>query len=75
MIIFSKQKRNQANTRTVTDGLSLFSGVLLLFVCISSAQADPLIKIADDVVSQTSFGEPAAEDKPNPTTYGCIRTS
>ena len=69
MIIFSKQKRNQVNTRTVTDGLSLFSGVLLLFVCISSAQADPLIKIADDVVSQTSFGEPAAEDKPNPTRY------
>ena len=69
MIIFSKQKRNQVNTRTVTDGLSLFSGVLLLFVCISSAQADPLIKIADDVVSQTSFGELAAEDKPNPTRY------
>ena len=69
MIIFSKQRRNQANTRTVTDGLSLFSGVLLLFVCISSAQADPLIKIADDVVSQTSFGEPAAEDNPNPTRY------
>ena len=69
MIIFSKQKGNQVNTRTVADGLSLFSGVLLLFVCISSAQADPLIKIADDVVSQPSFGEPAAEDKPNPPRY------
>ena len=62
--------RNQVNTRTITDCLSSFGGVLLLlFVCISSAHADPLIKIADDVVSQTAVGVPTAKNKPNPTRY------
>jgi rhamnogalacturonyl hydrolase YesR len=70
MIISSKQKRNYINARNVTDCLSSFGGVLLLlFVCISSAQADPLIKIADDVVSQTAVGVPTAKNKPNPTRY------
>ena len=69
MILFSKQKRNYINLRTVTDCLSSIRGVLLLFVWISSAQADPLIKIADDVVSQTAFGEPSEIDSPNPTRY------
>ena len=70
MIIVRKQMRNQVNTTTITDCLSSFGGVvLLLFVCISSAQADPLIKIADDVLSQTAFGEPSAIDSPNPTRY------
>ena len=70
MIISSKQKRNYINARTVTDCLSSFGCVLLLlFVCISSAHADPLIQIADDVVSQTAVGEPTAKNKPNPTRY------
>jgi hypothetical protein len=70
MIISSKQKRNYINARNVTDCLSSFGGVLLLlFVCISSAQADPLIQIADDVVSQTAVGVPTAKNKPNPTRY------
>ena len=70
MITSSKQKRNYLNVTTITDCLSSFGGVLLLlFVCISSAQADPLIKIADDVVSQTAVGVPTAKNKPNPTRY------
>ena len=70
MIISSKQKRNYINARNVIDCLSSFGGVLLLlFVCVSSAQADPLIKIADDVLSQTAFGPPSAIDRPNPTRY------
>ena len=69
MILFSKQKRKYINLRTVTDCLSSIRGVLLLFVWISSAQADPLIKIADDVVSLTAVGEPSELDSPNPTRY------
>ena len=69
MILLSKQMRNYIDLRTVTDCFSSIRGVLLLFVWISSAQADPLIKIADDVVSQTAFGEPSEIDSPNPTRY------
>ena len=69
MILFSKQKRKYINLRTVSDCFSSIRGVLLLFVCSASAQADPLIKIADDVVSQTVFGEPSEIDSPNPTRY------
>lgn len=69
MILFSKQKRNYINLKTVTDCLSSIRGVWLLFVWISPAQADPLIKIADDVVSQTAFGELSGIDSPKPTRY------
>ena len=69
MILFSKQKRKNINFRTVSDCFSSIRGVLLLFVCSASAQADPLIKIADDVVSQTAFGEPSEIDSPKPTRY------
>ena len=69
MIVLGKQKRNYIDLRTVIDCLSSIRGVLLLFVWISSAQADPLIKIADDVVSQTAFREPSEIDSPNPTRY------
>ena len=58
------------STRTVTDRIHSFRGMTLLMIFfLSYAHADPLLTIADDVVSQTALGEPAAKNKPNPTRY------
>ena len=58
------------STRTITDRIHSFRGMTLLMIFfLSYAHADPLLNIADDVVSQTALGEPAAKNKPNPTRY------
>ena len=48
---------------------ALFCALLLMFCCASSVQADPLIRIADDVIRQTVFDLPATTTDAQPTRY------
>lgn len=47
----------------------LNSWFLLSFAALLPLQADPLTRIADDVVKQTAFGEPTTKKDPAPTRY------
>ena len=56
--------------RIYTTPFALLSGALLLaFSSISSAEVDPLTRIADDVVKQTALGKPISKKDPAPTRY------
>jgi len=48
---------------------ALFGAVVLAFSAAYGADADPLTRIANDVVGQTAFGVPAAKKDPQPTRY------
>jgi len=48
---------------------TFFAALLLAFGWASFAHADPLSKIADDVVAQTVFDLPATKSDPQPTRY------